>query len=202
MLDLNITDETFHDLCQPCTYQIVPRCLSLLNTWTDRYTWRYSSLKWSERRLSMSHISAVKKHRGKGHYLHSLLDSFTVGHDSFRHCTATSNRFTVELKEVHLQGAARRNKGRGAEEKRRPRFVCSFCCSLAVTQYCCFYFYPFSYEEHFFSHMLAFLHFINTFNTLIFISGNGPWMSFFNMCKKQYIYFCSNFKSTYFSCNQ
>lgn len=44
---------------------------------------RYLSLKMAEWRILMFHISPVRKHREKGHYLTGLLDRSTVKHDSW-----------------------------------------------------------------------------------------------------------------------
>lgn len=48
-----------------------------------RDTQRNFSLKIAEWRLSMLHISPVRKHGEKGHYLNGLLDCSTVKHDSY-----------------------------------------------------------------------------------------------------------------------
>lgn len=88
-----------------------------------RDTQRYFSLKTAEWRLSMLHISLVRKHREKGHYLNGPLDRSAVKHDSYMDTVwklqidslSGSKRSTFNSrKDNSYQGIKRKRKGQKA----------------------------------------------------------------------------------------
>lgn len=78
-----------------------PPLLEHLERWdTQRYFSLKKWLNWDYRCFT-SPLSESKEKRG--HYLTSLLDRFTVKHDSYGHCTATPKSIHCQAEEAHLE---------------------------------------------------------------------------------------------------